>query len=76
MSLLPKNLRLSDLARRGRDHSLELLSVRLPVQLLDRVDDLVDRIGSGKAEVVVALLNEGLERYDRQRGGRGRPRAS
>lgn len=66
MSMVAKNLRLSDLARRGRRDGLELLSVRLPVKLLDRVDDLVDRIGSGKAEVVVALLNEGLERYERQ----------
>ena len=66
MSMVAKNLRLSDLARRGRRDGLELLSVRLPVKLLDRVDELVDRIGSGKAEVVVALLNEGLDRYERQ----------
>lgn len=66
-----KNLRLADLARRDRHSGLELLSVRLPVKLLDRVDDLVDRVGSGKAEVVVALLNEGLDCYTRRRG-RGR----
>ena len=74
MSMVAKNLRLSDLARRGRRDGLELLSVRLPVKLLDRVDELVDRIGSGKAEVVVALLNEGLDRYERQ-GSRGARRA-
>jgi metal-responsive CopG/Arc/MetJ family transcriptional regulator len=68
--MMSKNLRLSDLARRGRGNGLELLSVRLPVQLLDRVDELVDRIGGGKAEVVVALLNEGLERYEHRRSGR------
>jgi metal-responsive CopG/Arc/MetJ family transcriptional regulator len=73
MSMVAKNLRLSDLARRGRRDGLELLSVRLPVKLLDRVDELVDRIGSGKAEVVVALLNEGLECYERQ-GSRARRR--
>lgn len=63
-----KNLRLSDLAQRTRGGgSFELLSVRLPIPLLRRVDELAERIGGGKAEVVIALLNEGLERYDRKR---------
>ncbi len=63
-----KSLRLSDLAQRERTgNGLALLSVRLPVQLLRQVDYLAVRIGGGKAEVVIALLNEGLERYERQR---------
>ena len=70
MAVTVKHLRLSDLARRRRGSNLELLSVRLPVPLLDRVDALVARMGSGKAEVVVALLNEGLQRY-RQGGAAG-----
>ena len=67
--MLSKGLRLADLTSRTHQGDLKLLSVRLPVRLLDRVDDLVRQLGSGKAEVVVALLNEGLERFwwnDRQ----------
>ena len=74
--MLVKNLRLSDLARRGSNTGFELLSVRLPVQLLNRVDHLAQQMGSGKAEVVVALLNEGLDRYQRERPARGRQRGS
>lgn len=62
-----KNVRLSDLASRTRQHSVKLLSVRLPVRLIDRIDQVVTRLGSGKAEVVVALLNEGLDRFDSER---------
>lgn len=72
MAVTVKNLRLSDLARRRRGSNLELLSVRLPVQLLARIDALVARFGSGKAELVVALLNEGLECYRREGRARGR----
>lgn len=74
MAVTVRNLRLSDLARRRRGSPVELLSVRLPVQLLDRIDALVTRIGSGKAELVVALLNEGLECYGREGRGGGRKR--
>ncbi len=68
--MVAKNLRLTDLANRGRQGSLKLLSVRLPVQLIERVDELVRRLGSGKAEVVVALLNEGLDRFEGGKGSR------
>ena len=43
---------------------MKLLSVRVPVDLISRIDDVVDLLNAGKGEVVVALLNEGLERYD------------
>jgi hypothetical protein len=67
-----KNLRLADLARRRGGDDFELLSVRLPLPLLRRVDALVERIGGGKAEVVIALLNEGLDRYRHGRPARTR----
>jgi predicted DNA-binding protein len=74
--MVAKNLRLSDLANRGRHGALKLLSVRLPVQLIERVDDLVQRLGSGKAEVVVALLNEGLDKFERARVSRRKRQAA
>jgi len=76
--MVTKNLRLSDLTNRSKHGTVKLLSVRLPVQLIDRIDLLVRRLGSGKAEVVVALLNEGLDRFDSQQasGRRSRRAAS
>ena len=76
--MVTKNLRLSDLTSRSQHGAVKLLSVRLPVQLIDRIDYLVKRLGSGKAEVVVALLNEGLDRFDSQQssGKRSRRAAS
>lgn len=66
-------LRLVDLTQQRKEQSgFELLSVRLPVALLRRVDALAEKIGSGKREVVLALLNEGLERYDRESSPRSR----
>jgi metal-responsive CopG/Arc/MetJ family transcriptional regulator len=72
--MVVKNLRLADLADRRVRYGSDLLSVRLPVELLARVDDLVERVGSRKADVIVALLNEGLARYQRQRVSRSRQR--
>ena len=39
------------------------MSVRVPVDLIKRIDRVVDLLNAGKGEVVVALLNEGLDRY-------------
>ena len=40
-----------------------LLSVRLPVELLDRLDHVAKTLRTRKGEVVVAMLNEGLQRF-------------
>jgi hypothetical protein len=40
-----------------------LLSVRLPVELLNRLDRVAKTLRSRKGEVVVAMLNEGLKRF-------------
>lgn len=69
-----KNLRLADLAARGGCRGeLKLLSVRLPVDLIERVDQLAEQLGAGKAEIVVALLNEGLARAEAKREKPPRP---
>ncbi|GIW42541.1 MAG: hypothetical protein KatS3mg076_3118 [Candidatus Binatia bacterium] len=62
--------RLADLVR-GPKGPEQLLSVRLPVELIDRVDRVCDILGAGKSEVVTALLNEGLVRYDARVQRRG-----
>ena len=68
--MMTKNMRITDLVCRRRAGAQALLSVRLPVELIERVDALVDRLGSSKAAVVVALLNEGLDRAPASRSGR------
>lgn len=65
---MKRDLKLIDLKERSDIVPMKLLSVRVPVDLIDRIDNVVERLNAGKGEVVVALLNEGLERYN-QRGG-------
>ncbi len=66
---MKRDLKLEDLKQRSELVPMKLLSVRVPVDLIDRIDDVVDLLNAGKGEVVVALLNEGLGRY--QTGGAG-----
>ena len=61
---MKRDLKLEDLKERSEIVPMKLLSVRVPVDLIGRIDDVVDLLNAGKGEVVVALLNEGLERYD------------
>ncbi len=65
--MVTRDLSLEDLKQRSEYVPMKLLSVRVPVDLIDRIDDVVDLLNAGKGEVVVALLNEGLTRY----GGSG-----
>ena len=70
------NLRLLDLAPKSAQHEV-LLSIRLPSELLHRLDRLCLALGARKSEVVTATLNEGLDRYDEIMGAglaRRRPR--
>ncbi len=60
---MKRDLKLQDLKQRSEVVPMKLLSVRVPVDLIDRIDDVVDLLNAGKGEVVVALLNEGLTRY-------------
>jgi len=65
---MTRDLRLEDLKERSQAVYTKLLSVRVPVELIDRIDAVVDQLNAGKGEVVVALLNEGLGRYSTGRG--------
>ena len=56
------NLMLGDLLKREPVPE-RLLSVRLPVDLLARLDDVGRQLHTRKGEVVVAMLNEGLSRF-------------
>ena len=60
---MKRDLKLNDLKERSEIVPMKLLSVRVPVDLITRIDQVVDLLNAGKGEVVVALLNEGLERY-------------
>jgi hypothetical protein len=62
---MKRDLKLQDLKQRSEIVPMKLLSVRVPVDLIDRIDDVVDLLNAGKGEVVVALLNEGLSRYSK-----------
>lgn len=60
---MKRDLKLNDLKERSEVVPMKLLSVRVPVDLIKRIDRVVDLLNAGKGEVVVALLNEGLERH-------------
>jgi hypothetical protein len=57
------NLRLTDLVTRGgkgREES-KLMNVKVPANVLARIDRVAAHLGATKTEVVIAILNEGLE---------------
>jgi len=66
---MKRDLKLRDLKERSEIVPTKLLSVRVPVDLIKRIDRVVDLLNAGKGEVVVALLNEGLDRYDHAKSG-------
>jgi hypothetical protein len=65
------NLRLDDLVSRGQHGREEskLMNVKLPTHLLARLDSVAKKLGSTKTEVVVAILNEGLDTADQELKG-------
>lgn len=73
-SVVHSNLRLFDLAPKPSEEEV-LLSIRLPHELLSRLDRLCLALGARKSEVVTATLNEGLERYEAIMGRGNRRRA-
>ncbi len=57
------NLRLNDLVvrgRKGREES-KLMNVKVPANVLARIDRVAANLGATKTEVVIAILNEGLQ---------------
>ncbi len=55
------DLRLEDLKGRAGARS-KLMNVRIPAYVSDAIDTVATTLGAAKTEVVVALLNEGLDR--------------
>ncbi len=57
------NLRLNDLVTRGKTGREEskLMNVKVPANVLERIDRVASNLGATKTEVVIAILNEGLE---------------
>jgi len=53
-------LRLSDLKKRERSSS-RLMNVKIPAYVSDAIQKVATDLGASKTEVVIALLNEGLE---------------
>lgn len=55
------DLRIADLRRREGSPS-KLMNVKIPIGLSDAIDRIVKELGVAKTDVVIALLNEGLDR--------------
>lgn len=54
------DLRLGDL--RGRQHAAsKLMNVKIPAEVSDKIQRVADSLNASKTEVVIALLNEGLD---------------
>ena len=60
------HLRLDDLAARGKRgrEETKLMNVKVPANVLTRLDRVAAHLGATKTEVVVAILNEGLDKAD------------
>jgi hypothetical protein len=59
-ALMRSELRLSDLKKREYSSS-RLMNVKIPAYVSDAIQKVADDLGASKTEVVIALLNEGLE---------------
>lgn len=57
------SMRLDDLVSRGREGKDEtkLMNVKVPSHVLSRIDRVASTLGATKTEVVIAILNEGLD---------------
>ena len=55
------DLRLTDLHRRDRGVS-KLMNVKIPTHVSDAIQRVAKALGASKTEVVIALLNEGLDK--------------
>jgi len=67
------DLRLTDLKRRERSVS-KLMNVKIPARLSQAIHRVARALGASKTDVVIALLNEGLDRSTVSLKGWKRPR--
>jgi hypothetical protein len=65
------NLRLDDLVTRGKRgrEETKLMNVKVPANVLSRIDRAAANLGATKTEVVIAILNEGLEAAEQELKG-------
>lgn len=71
------NLRLDDLVNRGKRgrEETKLMNVKVPSDILRRIDKTSSTLGATKTELVIALLNEGLDRAEKDlRGWKAPPK--
>lgn len=68
------DLRLGDLRRREKSAS-KLMNVKIPTYVSDAIQRVAKDLGASKTEVVIALLNEGLDRSVATLKGWKRPKA-
>jgi hypothetical protein len=60
-------LRIAHLKSRTPGRSM-VMNVKIPVSLNAELRQIADSLGASKTEVVLALLNEGLEAWRKKRG--------
>src|SRR5258706_11467254 len=58
--IMRSDLRLTDLRRREKSTS-KLMNVKIPAHVSDAIQRVAKALGASKTEVVIALLNEGLD---------------
>jgi hypothetical protein len=68
------DLRLTDLRRRDKSTS-KLMNVKIPSHVSDAIQRVAKALGASKTEVVIALLNEGLDVTTDALKGWKRPKA-
>ncbi len=54
------DLRLRDLGK-SRQATSKLMNVKIPIEVSDAIHKVAKEVGASKTEVVIALLNEGLD---------------
>ncbi len=70
------NLRLEDLMTRVKvgPEATRLMNVKVPAHVLTRLDQVATTLGATKTDVVIAMLNEGLENAETElKGWKPRP---
>ncbi len=64
-------LSIDDLMSRGKTgrETSKLMNVKVPSGILERIATVADKLRTSKTEVVIAILNEGLDRADNELKG-------
>ncbi len=65
-------LRITDLMKDSRPAPSRLMNVKVPASIVDAIDKIAGMAHASKTEVVIALLNEGLEAYHTTKASKGK----